>query len=104
MTWTSFCVYYAVAALALLFLATKRTSAKRRLALRTIGIATLMLCIFDGVAESRFIWTFPRTLGVYLLDVPLENVSVIFASAMHSLFFFLLFDDRPLSSIHRSNV
>jgi hypothetical protein len=31
---------------------------------------------FADVAESRLLWSFPETLGLYVLDVPLENILI----------------------------
>jgi lycopene cyclase domain-containing protein len=97
MTWPRFCLGYAIVALFCLWLCRGRLGGQRRLAARTLAAVTLMVSIFDGVAESRLIWSFPKTIGVYLLDVPIENILLIFASATNSLLFSLLFGDHLLS-------
>jgi len=56
-----------------------------------------MLCIFDSVAEGRLLWQFPETLGIYILNVPVENILIVIASATNSLLLFLLFDEHPPS-------
>jgi len=97
MTWPSFSCVYAIVALACLLAYRIRLKGRRRPLARTLIAVTLMLCIFDGVAESRLLWIFPETLGIYVLDVPIENVLITLATVATSLLLFLIFDDRLLS-------
>ena len=97
MTWPSFSLLYAIVALAGLLLCRSRLRDGWRPIARSLAGATLMLCIFDGVAESRLLWQFPVTLGIYILNVPIENILIVIASATNSLLLFVLFDERPLS-------
>src|SRR6185369_16485134 len=96
-TWPGFSFAYAVVALASLVLCKGRLKGRWQPAVRTVIGVTMMLCIFDGVAESRLLWRFPALLGIYALDVPLENIVITFATVVNSLVLFLLFDERPSS-------
>jgi lycopene cyclase domain-containing protein len=96
MTWPSFAAAYAIVALVCLLLCRRKIKGRWWPLVRTLAIVTIMLCIFDGVAESRLLWRFSETLGLYVLDVPLENILITLATTMTSMFLFLLFD-RPSS-------
>lgn len=97
MSWPSFALAYAVVALLGLLLSRRRFRGHQLAAVRTLAGVTLLLCIFDGVAESRNLWVFPDPLRLYILNVPMENILITAATTMNSLLFFVLFDERPRS-------
>ena len=101
-SWTNFSIGYAfVACAALLVIAVTCVESKRPI-LKTLTIAALMLCIFDEVAESRHVWRFPSTSGIYFLDVPIENVLIILGAVASSLLVLVLFGGHLHASDRRS--
>src|SRR5437879_5716840 len=90
MTWPSFSFAYAAVALVCLVLCKGRVKGHWQPVVRTVIGVTMMLCIFDCVAEGRLLWRFPLVLWIYMLAVPLETIVVTFATVVNSLVLFLL--------------
>ena len=103
MTWTEFSFIYAVVNLAILVVVCRRLSLGLGRLFRTLVAVAAILIVFDALAENRHIWSFPRTLGLEFLGVPIENVWIILGSATNSLLCFLLFDGRPRGHSSRAS-
>jgi hypothetical protein len=103
MTWTEFSFIYFAVNLAILAVACHRLSLGWGRLIRTLVAAAAILIVFDALAENRRIWSFPRTLGLEILGVPIENVWIILGSATNSLLCFLFFDGRPRGQSSRAS-
>jgi hypothetical protein len=95
MTWPDFSLLYAMLNMLAALALRKRLAKHRPGFARTLLASSLVLFILDALAESRNIWHFPQLFGIWLLGVPIENISIIIGSSLNSLLFYLLFAGHP---------
>jgi len=94
MMWTEFSFLYLAVNLVLLMVIKKSVRAQWRPLLRTLLFATLIMLVFDSLAEHRSFWEFPLLAGLHLFEVPVENMAITLGTVTNSLLLYLLFAYR----------
>lgn len=94
MNWTEFSFLYLAVNLAMLALVERFGAREWMPPLRTLLFASLVLLVFDALAEHRRFWWFPNLFGLQFFEVPVENVVITVGTVANSLILYLLFDGR----------
>jgi hypothetical protein len=94
MNWTDFSFLYLLANLATLALVGRYGSGEWKAPLRALIFASLILLVFDALAEQRRFWWFPNLCGLQVFEVPVENIAITVGTVANSLTLYLLFDGR----------
>ena len=94
MSWTEFSFLYLLGNLAVLALVARYGSREWKPPLRALIFASLVLLVFDALAEHRRFWWFPNLLGIQFFEVPVENIAITAGTVANSLILYLFFDGR----------
>lgn len=94
MNWTEFSFVYLVANLAILAFVERSGAREWKPPLRALIFASLVLLVFDSLAEHRRFWWFPSLFGLQFFEVPVENIAITVGTVANSLILYLLFDGR----------